>query len=83
MSGNVTTVEGIHYRTKEPVTVHIERGRISAIQPLSTEKKAALPWIAPGLVDCRSTDTADPILIRYRLPQERYNALHAGFGRKA
>ena len=51
MSGNVTTVEGIHYRTKEPVTVHIERGRISAIQPLSTEKKAALPWIAPGLVD--------------------------------
>lgn len=52
MLGNVTTVEGIHYRTKEPVTVHIEHGRIKDIQPTAPKSiHGSLPWIAPGLVD--------------------------------
>ncbi|WP_028549647.1 N-acetylglucosamine-6-phosphate deacetylase [Paenibacillus sp. UNC451MF] len=52
MLGNVTTVEGIHYRTKEPVTIHIEHGRIKDIQPTASKhNKDLLPWVAPGLVD--------------------------------
>ncbi|MBP1967834.1 N-acetylglucosamine-6-phosphate deacetylase [Paenibacillus aceris] len=52
MLGSVTTVEGIHYKTKEPVTIHIEHGRIKDIQPIAPEKNNdSLPWIAPGLVD--------------------------------
>ncbi|MFC5452165.1 N-acetylglucosamine-6-phosphate deacetylase [Paenibacillus aestuarii] len=52
MLGSVTTVEGIHYKTKEPVTIHIEHGRIKDIQPIAPDKNNdSLPWIAPGLVD--------------------------------
>ncbi|MEC0269688.1 N-acetylglucosamine-6-phosphate deacetylase [Paenibacillus anseongense] len=52
MLGSVTTVEGIHYKTKEPVTIHIEHGRIKDIEPIDPEKiNDSLPWVAPGLVD--------------------------------
>jgi len=52
MLRSVTTVEGIHYKTKEPVTIHIEHGRIKDIQPIAPEKNNdSLPWIAPGLMD--------------------------------
>jgi N-acetylglucosamine-6-phosphate deacetylase len=44
-------IEGIHYRTGEPVKVEIENGRILEIQPLSDKNNESLPYIAPGLVD--------------------------------
>lgn len=52
MPGNVTKVEGLHYKTKGPVTIHIEHGFIKDIQPLALNKmRESLPWVAPGLVD--------------------------------
>ncbi|ULL18282.1 N-acetylglucosamine-6-phosphate deacetylase [Paenibacillus sp. H1-7] len=52
MPGYVTKVEGIHYTTGEPVTIHIEDGLIREIQPLAPEQgRSSLPYIAPGLVD--------------------------------
>ncbi|MCS7460976.1 amidohydrolase family protein [Paenibacillus doosanensis] len=52
MPRSVTKVNGIHYKTKQPVTIHIEHGRIQSLHPLDAEiRQAALPWVAPGLVD--------------------------------
>jgi N-acetylglucosamine-6-phosphate deacetylase len=45
------SINGIHYRTGEPISVSVTTGIISSIQPLSSNYTGSLPIIAPGLVD--------------------------------
>jgi N-acetylglucosamine-6-phosphate deacetylase len=44
-------LKGRHYRTGEPIRVHMTNGLISKLEPLVPEPDEALPWIAPGIVD--------------------------------
>lgn len=45
------TIEGIHYRSGQPIKVVIEKGFISDIASLAGSNNQDLPYIAPGLVD--------------------------------
>ncbi|RYE17420.1 MAG: N-acetylglucosamine-6-phosphate deacetylase, partial [Sphingobacteriaceae bacterium] len=45
------TIKGIHYQTKEPVLVKIEKDFIKSICVLQEQELEKLPFIAPGLVD--------------------------------
>ncbi|MEK8126698.1 amidohydrolase family protein [Paenibacillus filicis] len=45
-------LEGLHYRTGEPIFVHIENGRILDIFAAAHSNQAgSLSWLAPGLID--------------------------------
>lgn len=44
-------IEGIHFQTKEPISVRIQNGVIAAIQPNPGARGEMLSMIAPGLVD--------------------------------
>lgn len=49
-------IDALHYRTGEPVRVHVEDGAIAAIEALGIrelplEEREGLPIVAPGLVD--------------------------------
>ncbi|MFK7694113.1 N-acetylglucosamine-6-phosphate deacetylase [Paenibacillus sp. HJGM_3] len=46
-----TVVEGLHYRTGEPIRVTLSGGVIESIEPRTASGIAAGPRIAPGLVD--------------------------------
>ncbi|WP_052487979.1 N-acetylglucosamine-6-phosphate deacetylase [Gordoniibacillus kamchatkensis] len=45
------SIEGIHYRTSEPISVYVKNGLIESIKPLTGEGERSLPFIGPGLVD--------------------------------
>lgn len=44
-------VEGIHFRTGEPIALRLKEGRIAEIKRKRDESNEALPCVAPGLVD--------------------------------
>jgi N-acetylglucosamine-6-phosphate deacetylase len=47
---NPFTIEGYHYRSKQPIAIKIDNGTILEIDLLK-DNEADLCWIAPGLVD--------------------------------
>lgn len=49
--GAALVVEGIHFRTGEPIALRLEEGRIAEIDPKRDGNDEAMPWVAPGLVD--------------------------------
>lgn len=44
-------VEGIHFRTGEPIALKLQEGRIVGIDPKRDKNNEAMTWVAPGLVD--------------------------------
>lgn len=46
-----TVVEGLHYRTLEPIAVHVQGTRIVGVQTLPPARRRELPLVGPGLVD--------------------------------
>lgn len=42
-------LQGRDYRTLRPVLLRLNKGKITAVEPIATD--TALPIIAPGLVD--------------------------------
>jgi N-acetylglucosamine-6-phosphate deacetylase len=46
----MSVLQGVHYRTGEPVSVHVKGGRIEEIEPLPAIV-GKMPVLAPGLVD--------------------------------
>lgn len=52
MSGEqLTVLEGLDYKSGNPVRVTISEGKIREVAPVQEEADGSLPWIAPGLVD--------------------------------
>jgi len=49
-----TTITGRHYRTGQGVELRLSGGRISDARDLKSGASAAMPWLAPGLVDVQS-----------------------------
>ncbi|REK13034.1 MAG: N-acetylglucosamine-6-phosphate deacetylase [Planctomycetota bacterium] len=53
--GEILHVTGRHYRTRRPVELSVEDGRIADVRALEKPAESnALPWIAPGFIDIQS-----------------------------